>query len=282
MKLRIIIALLITLILLSIARHISQRKPELKVVESEGIKIEHTTVVEKIGEGDVDIFAKISTPEPIEKYQVTLAYKIDQGDFLSVAMLPKDENSKSFFTTIPSQSKGKRAYYYLAVTDKQGQEVSFPDRVKLLNPPFMIKFKGKVSPFVLIAHIIAMFGGVFFVFLVLFSTVDLLRGKDVLKSVNNFSLLTTLFIFLGGFPLGFLVAHQTFGVAWSGIPFGWDITDNKTVILLVYWLILLYLMKGTVFKKRAELNLTGHKSISILTILGVILTLLIYLIPHSI
>jgi len=282
MKLRIIIALLLTLVLLSIARRVSERKPELKVVEQEGTKIEHTTVVEKVGGGDVQIYAEISTPEPIADHKVKLVYRIDQDDFLSVTMLSEDESSRNFFATIPSQEKGKRAYYYLTATDKSGNEVTLPDRVNLLNAPFMIKFKGIVALPIIGAHIFSMFATIIFVFLALFCSVDLLKGKQVLPKLSTYTVFTSLFIFLGGFPLGFLVAHQTFGVAWGGIPFGWDITDNKTLILLAYWLVLLYLIRKTIAKRRVGLDVVGNRLLSVMTILGVILTLLVYLIPHSI
>jgi hypothetical protein len=282
MKLRIIIALILTLILLSVARRLSERKPELKIAEKDGVKIEHTTVVEKVDGGDVEIYAKISTPESAEECRVDLAYRIDQGNLTSVPMVPQDGDSESLSATIPSQQKGKRAYYHIAVTDRMANKVTLPDRVNLLNPPFMIKFKGRVAPYILAAHIFCMFATIFFTFLALFASIDLLKGKEALSRLSTYTVFANLFIFLGGFPLGFLVAFQTFGVAWGGIPFGWDITDNKTVILFAYWLILLYLIRKTVTRRRAGLNAMGNGLLSTMTVLGVILTLLIYLIPHSI
>ena len=282
MKLRIIIALILTLVLASVSRRLSERKPELKVIENEGIKVEHTTVVEKIGGGNVDIYAKISTPEPFENYQINLVYRISSGNFISLPMQPQKENPGSFTGIIPSQPMRTKVYYYISIMDSEKNELTLPDGVNRLNLPFMIKFKGKVTPAVLIAHIIAMFAGIFFVFMVLFYDFDLLRGKDVLQDVGNLSLLATFFIFLGGMPLGWWVTYQTLGVLWEGIPIGWDITDSKTLIIFLYWLILLYLMKGTIFKKNSKLNAMGAKPVGIFVLMGVILTLLLYLIPHSI
>jgi hypothetical protein len=66
------------------------------------------------------------------------------------------------------------------------------------------------------------------------------------------------------------------------VPIGWDITDNKTLVILLYWLIMLFLMKGTIFEKDERLNLLKPKSLATFTLLGVILTILLYLVPHSI
>jgi hypothetical protein len=282
MKLRIVIALILTLVFASAARRLSERKPELKVIEEGGIKIEHTTVVEKIGEGDVDIQAKISIPEPAGNYRINLVYRIGEGDFISVPMQPQKKSPGSFSGVIPSQPKRTKVFYYLSVVDRQNNELTLPDRVNRLNLPFMIKFKGKVMSVVLIAHAIAMFAGIFFVFMVLFYDIDLLRGKDTLKDVGNLSLLATFFIFLGGMPLGWWVTYQTLGILWEGIPIGWDITDSKTLIIFLYWFILLYLMKGTILKKNSKLNSVSDKPLGILVLMGVILTFLLYLIPHSI
>ena len=282
MKLRIIIALILTLVLASVSRKLSERKPEFKVIEDGRIKIEHTTVVEKVGGGDVDIQANISTPESFENYNINLVYRIGDGGFISIPMQHQENDSANFSAVIPSQPKRTKVYYYLSVIDNQKNELTLPDRVYRLNQPFMIKFKGKLTPAVLIAHIIAMFAGIFFVFMVLFYDIDLLRGRDVLKNVGNLSLLATFFIFLGGMPLGWWVTYQTLGILWEGIPVGSDITDSKTLIIFLYWLILLYLMKGTILKKNSKLNVVGDKLVGVFVLMGVILTLLLYLIPHSI
>jgi len=282
MKLRIIIALILTLVFASVARRLSERKPELMITENQGIRIEHTTVVGKVGGGDVDIHAKISTPESFENYQINLVYRIGQGGFISSPMQPKKENPGSFSGVIPSQPMRTKVYYYISVRGSEKNELTSPDRVNRLNRPFMIKFKGRVSPAVLIAHAIAMFVGIFFVFMVLFYDIDLLRGKDVLQDVGNLSLLATFFIFLGGMPLGWWVTYQTLGILWEGIPVGSDITDSKTLIIFLYWLILLYLMKGTILKRNSKLNVVGDKLVGVFVLMGVILTLLLYLIPHSI
>jgi hypothetical protein len=282
MKLRIIIALILTLVLASVSRRLSERKPELKIIENEGIRIEHTTVVEKIGERDVDISAEISTPKPVENYRINLVYRVGKDDPVFVPMQQQVGDSNALSAVIPWQPMRTKVYYYISVRDSEKNELTLPDRVNRLNSPFMIKFKGKVTPAVLIAHIIAMFAGIFFVFMVLFYDVDLLRGKDALRDVCNLSLLATFFIFLGGMPLGWWVTYQTLGVLWEGIPIGWDITDSKTLIIFLYWIILLYLMKGTIFKKNSKLNPVGEKPLAVLVLMGVILTFLLYLIPHSI
>ena len=40
-------------------------------------------------------------------------------------------------------------------------------------------------------------------------------------------------LFLGGMLLGPIVQNFAFGDYWTGIPFGWDLTDNKTLLAAI-------------------------------------------------
>jgi hypothetical protein len=44
----------------------------------------------------------------------------------------------------------------------------------------------------------------------------------------------TLFL-VGGFVLGPAVQKQAFGEWWAGVPYGWDLTDNKTLLVGIAW-----------------------------------------------
>lgn len=280
-----VLALVLTVILLAIARHISIRVPELEEATSDGIKLSHTTVTEKVGSGDVKIVATLTNPESADKYSLNLFYKIGkgEGEYASLRMQPVQGKANQFSADIPSQPKGKRAYYYLSLSDSQGKKIlTLPEKAELLNLPFLIKFKGKVPDYVIGPHVLLMFASVFFVFLVLFASLEVLWGMDSLRQLSVRSLWALILSFLGGVPLGILVTNLTFGEIWGGFPVFTDITDSKTSILIFYWIIFLILIKGSAFRKDKARNLLPDKTLAWLGILGFILTLAIYLIPHSI
>ena len=87
------------------------------------------------------------------------------------------------------------------------------------------------------------------------------------EKLFTFSLLTVVLLTAGGMILGPVVQHFAFGQAWTGIPFGWDLTDNKTLFAYLFWILAL-------FANRKQLR-PGW----ILT--AAIVLLLIYSIPHS-
>jgi hypothetical protein len=275
----------VTLLLLYVARKISVREPEYLAVINDSISLSHTTVTQKVGTGEVRIDANLKTPEPVENYSFNLFHKTgkEKGEYKSIKMELVEGTTDQFAAFIPSQPKGKRIYYYLSLSDNQGKQIlTLPEKVNLLNDPFLVKFKGRVSPVILILHILAMFGSVFFVFLVLFSAFEILWNKDAVRRLSVYTLWGTILSFIGGVPLGILVTNQTFGEMWGGFPIFTDRTDSKTSILIFYWAILLLLMKGSAFKKDKNFNLLSDKTLAWFALLGFILTLAIYLIPHSI
>jgi len=124
------------------------------------------------------------------------------------------------------------------------------------------RFKGRVPGAVLIIHILLMFSAM------LLSTrtgLEALLRRDNLKRLTiwTFGLLIA-----GGMIFGPIMQYYAFGEFWTGIPFGWDLTDNKTLFSVIFWTWALW----TVLKDRPARTAALTASI---------VTLVIFLIPHS-
>ncbi|MBS3807750.1 MAG: hypothetical protein KGY60_09625 [Bacteroidales bacterium] len=129
------------------------------------------------------------------------------------------------------------------------------------NEPIIIRFKGEVSDAVLIPHVLIMFSAM------LLSTV---AGLFALFKINRFrlyGLVTLILLAVGGFIFGPLMQYQAFGDAWTGIPFGWDLTDNKTLIAFLGWL-------TAVISNRKKYRPRDY-------VIAAVLLLVVYSIPHS-
>ncbi len=140
---------------------------------------------------------------------------------------------------------------------------STTENASLTVAPVVIRFKGEVPAYVLIPHILLMF------LAMLFSTRTgieaLLKGTKTFK----YTLCTVILLFLGGIVLGPLVQYYAFGAYWTGWPFGYDLTDNKTLIAFIFWIIALFVL----FKRPSN---------RFWPIFASIVLLLVYLIPHSV
>jgi hypothetical protein len=146
---------------------------------------------------------------------------------------------------------------FVKVDDGSGRPVS----VTGVYPVFA-RFKGPVPTTVLITHIIVIFASMMF------------AARTVLEALVDgdwrWMLRATIVSFvLGAFLLGPLVQKCAFGVYWSGIPFGYDWTDNKVLISLLAWGVALFANRG------------GRRNRWTIYAAGVV-TLLVYFIPHSV
>jgi len=126
----------------------------------------------------------------------------------------------------------------------------------------IIRFKGDVPASVLLPHIVFIF------FAMLVSARAGIECFNKIPKLRIYTYISVVLLLLGGFVFGPIVQKYAFGEYWTGFPFGFDLTDNKTLIALVFWLIALY-------KTQKQLNTRKW------VLIASIVTLVIFLIPHS-
>jgi hypothetical protein len=162
---------------------------------------------------------------------------------------------KGFFANIPQQPPAGKIQYYFEITDKHGSKTYLNDS------PIVIRFKGDVPAFVLIPHILLMF------IAMLFSTLAGLMSVIKYPLYKKYAVWTLWLFIAGGFILGPVVQYFAFGELWTGIPFGWDLTDNKTLIAALFWVLAVVLNR--------------KKERPYLVALAAVVLLLVFSIPHS-
>ena len=126
----------------------------------------------------------------------------------------------------------------------------------------VLRYRGDVPVWLLLPHILVMF------LAMLFSNRAGLAAIDGREKTRPLVLVTLILLFLGGFVLGPLVQKFSFGVLWSGFPLGLDLTDNKTLIAFLAWVVAAVVGRK---EQRARWWVLG----------AAVLTLVVYLIPHS-
>ncbi len=158
---------------------------------------------------------------------------------------------------LPHQPPAGKLQYYIEL-QAEDQLARFPK-----EEPVVIRFKGDVPLLVLILHIFAMFMG-----MVLSTRTGLEFFSDG-KNLRKLTLWTLGLLIAGGFILGPIMQKYAFGEFWTGFPFGYDLTDNKTLIAFIGWLVAFLFYKKSQNPKKWALFAS-------------ILLLLVYLIPHSV
>lgn len=125
---------------------------------------------------------------------------------------------------LPNQPPaGKLEYTVVLLKDDQAYTVN--------EVPVVIRFKGSVPAFVLIPHVLFIFTAQ------LLSLVAGLFAIYRMRSYKLYGILTIAFLFVGGFVLGPVIQKYAFGAYWTGFPFGQDMTDNKVLVALLFWIL---------------------------------------------
>lgn len=195
----------------------------------------------------------INTPSAkIEGFVVFKRFKTQ--DPWTKLVMEKKENSLLAF--LPYQPPAGKLAYKVILSYKE-KETSLSG-----EEPVIIRFKGEVPQAILIPHIIIIF------FAMLFSTRAGIEALDRSSNPRKLALWAAGLLFVGGIILGPIVQKYAFGALWTGFPFGFDLTDNKTLIAMLGWTVALIAgRKG----KPARGWVLGAS----------ILLLVIFLIPHS-
>jgi hypothetical protein len=163
----------------------------------------------------------------------------------------------SLVAELPHQPMAGKLVYKIELQEA-GHRVSIPE-----GDPLVIRFRGETPLAVLVPHVLAMFGAM------LLST---RTGLECFRKEPNLRRLTfwTLgFLFVGGFIFGPLMQYYAFNTWWTGWPFGTDLTDSKTAIAFIAWVIAAIALFKSKNPKRWALS-------------AAVLLLIVYLIPHSV
>jgi len=199
---------------------------------------------------------KLNISDPTVKARLFFKrYKSDEEYQVADFKFREEPKKEGIFAEVPQQPAAGKLQYYFEITDSNVTRFFFKES------PIVIRFKGGVPAFILIPHILFMFTAM------LFSTLAGLMSLIKFPLYKMYSIWTLILFIVGGLILGPIVQYYAFGDFWTGVPFGWDLTDNKTLIALIFWII------AVVMNRKIERP--------IYTTLAAFVLLLVYSIPHS-
>lgn len=192
---------------------------------------------------------------PIQNYSdsVQLHYRhfpVNES-FSTINFIQQDNKLIAF---LPKQAPAGKLEYFLSFKNSDSEEIYETEHV-------VIRFKGSVPTWALLPHIILMFTAML---------LSNLAGLFALGKIDKhiaYGKLAFIFLLTGGMIFGPIVQYYAFGQAWTGIPLGWDLTDNKTLIAVFFWF--MAVIRNKKFPKYRY------------TIIASVILFLIYIIPHS-
>ncbi len=166
---------------------------------------------------------------------------------------------------LPIQPAAGKMEYFLELETTAGPvRIPEPDAVE---PTIVLRYKDPVPSALLIAHVAAMF---------LSMLIGMRAGLGAIFAPSNIrplARLTLAGLTLGGMLLGPFVQKHAFGEYWTGFPWGYDLTDNKTLIMWVVWVIAVLALGPTA----RRIGGLGRAAV----LAAALVMTAVYLIPHS-
>ncbi len=244
-----IIAIVITLLSSVYTRMTGPTKPERGQVEIADENIRYRLIRTWDQPSDAPVKIKVENRDIYGYFRYKRYPSFDQWDTLH---LVRDNNHLTAY--IPEQPAAGKVMYQI-VLEKED------DKATLTEEPIVIRFRDAVPAWALTPHIIFMFAAMLF---------SMRAGLAALtkEKTYHYALWTIVTLILGGLVFGPIVQKYAFGDWWTGWPFGTDLTDNKTAVSFIFWLIAFFKVRRDPF----------HRS---WVLLAAIVLFVVYLIPHS-
>jgi len=248
--------------------------PREKNAEMWGIKLSH--IEETDGRADRPHLVLVKAVSEAGDSLTVKVHYYRGGEFHTLKM-QRLMGTNYYGVEIPGDKLGQRNYYYIEALSSSGSRVVLPksadDSFDSEYDYFKIRYEGQATFILLLLHIVLMMAALLLLIHALYYALNYLytgeREEAIVRSVN----LGTLIFFITGFPIGWIIEKQVLGNYWEGIPFGWDITDSKTLIILVLWLVFIIL------KWRGKIS---SRLYARWVIISTIITIGLFLLPHSI
>lgn len=246
-----IVAVIVTLLVSVYQRLTGPTHPFQKSVTIDGA-ITHCTLHRSHG-GETDHMVTIETrSELIEGWVEWKRFKT-QEPWMKVPMARQEG---FLAVSLPHQPPAGKLQYRV-ILRTASETVTIPE-----GEPVTIRFKGHVPAFILISHVLTVFGAM------LLSTRTGLEALASQPRLRALTYLTLAFLFAGALVLGPTVQKFAFGAFWTGWPVGHDLTDNKAAVAFIAWL-------------AAAVALSRKKNVKTWVLAAAITTLVVFLIPHS-
>jgi hypothetical protein len=184
-----------------------------------------------------------------------------------------------YFGEIPPMERGTLVEYFIQARAGDILEVRVPAEDKAAG--FTFYYKGTPNRPILIAHIVLLFVALFIFIVCGYQSVRAIKDRKIRLQIPRLGFLGGLIFFISTFPLGMIVAYQTYGRPWAGFPVGDSLTDNKSLAILLYFAAATFLYRGSVFRRDPSLDLLKQVStLPYVYFVGAVLAIVLFLLPH--
>lgn len=251
-----------------------ERKQFVKEYKSRWIKIKHTPL-EKVKITDkAMIEADIEVSGNVRSVEAYLYYRIPPAALPETIEMQRANGH--YFAEIPIQRRGTRVEYFIEARGDNDLALRIPS----VNKGFQLTFRGSPQSSLLAAHAVLMIISVAFFISSGLLAVRSIRRRKTTPAMARAGFIGLVLFFISAIPVGMIIAYQTFGKPWSGFPIGEDMTDNKSLAIIIYFILASILYRGSLFKNDPNLDKLPIRAMPLVYLIGAIATLTLFALPH--
>jgi hypothetical protein len=240
------------------------------------IRLRHEPVEEATVGTGAPVEAEVEVSKDIGDVQIFLYYTPGPGPHEVLRMRQLEPGR--YFASIPSHKRGTLIEYYIEAQAGSDLVVRVPAQDE--SPGFSFHYKGIANRALLLSHVVLMFISLAILLLCGYLALRAIRNRRAVLHVPRLAFLGAVAFFISSFPLGMIVAYQTYNKPWTGFPVGSDMTDNKSLVIILYWAAATFFYRGSVFRKDPSTDLLSIRTLPYVYLTGVLITIALFLIPH--
>ncbi|MGW8265091.1 MAG: hypothetical protein ACWGSQ_01920 [Longimicrobiales bacterium] len=173
--------------------------------------------------GNTDQDAPIVVPDPGQGVTGEVIYKRHPTADPFTA-IPMESVAGELQGLLPAQPAAGKLEFFVTLSTPDGV-IRIPEGEETL----IMRFKDPVPLWFLVPHVICMF------IALLVGVRTALGALFYPEGVKRLAWTTLVLMTAGGMILGPIVQKYAFGAFWTGWPYGYDLTDNKTLIMWIVW-----------------------------------------------
>ncbi len=219
---------------------------------------------------------RVAVPDPGDGAEGRVIYRRypTEEPFTTVPMRREQgtDGGTELVARLPAQPPAGKLEYRIEIDTRAGA-LRIPSESEAAAGDGMIvmRYKDPVPLPLLIAHVACMF------FAMLFGMRAALGALVLPSGMGRLAWTALGLMTAGGLILGPFVQKHAFGAYWTGIPWGWDLTDNKTLIMWLAWAVACAVVWRA--RDRSEPGPPGSARAAV--VVGALVMVAVYLVPHS-
>jgi hypothetical protein len=215
--------------------------------------------------------ARVAIPAPTDGITAQVLWRRYPTDdaFAPLPMAVETVDGESELVAyLPIQPSAGKLEYWVEVQGPDGT-VRLPDLGGGTEggDTAILRYKDPVPLALLLSHVLCMF------FAVLIGMRAALGALFAPFGIRRLAWISFGLMSVGGMILGPFVQKFAFGAYWTGWPFGYDLTDNKTLIMWGAWAVACFILH-----RRAD---EGDRMSRLTVLVATVVMVSVYLIPHS-